>query len=126
LASIDAAELCVVQSKRNVLLSVDRTRRALRATAARPSSLVLVAVVAGIAAFFVARRFRRSVSGAPNSSADSTIRTSGQSLVRTFGAIVGVPVLTFALEFGAAAWNRYRSRVEARMPRASDTGDIAH
>jgi hypothetical protein len=52
LAAINAAELRLLQSKRNVRQSVDRTRSALRAAIARPSTLVLVAVAVGYFGIF--------------------------------------------------------------------------
>lgn len=124
LAAIDAAELRVVQSKRNVRVSVDRTRSALRAAIARPSTLVLVAVVSGIAAFLLSNRLRPSVNSVRNST-DSPIRASSRRLVGTFVSMYGARLLIFALQRGAAAGKRSGSRVNADMPSTSATGATA-
>lgn len=124
LAAINAAESRLVQSKRNVRQSVDRTRSALRAAIARPSTLMLVAVVSGISAFLVSHRPRPSGKSALNS-ADSKIRASSRSLVRTFVAMYGARVLTFALQVGAATQKQNGARDNASMPNTSATGDTA-
>ena len=124
LAAIDAAELRLVQSKHNVRLSVDRTRSALRSAVARPSTLVLVAVVSGIAAFLLSNRLRPSVNSVRNST-DSPIRASSRSLVRTFVSMYGARLLIFALQRGAAAAKQSGSRVTTDMPSTSATGATA-
>ena len=124
LAAINAAELRVVQSKRNVRLSVDRTRSALRAAIARPSTLLLVAVASGIWAFLLSRRVRLSVKSQP-SNADSKSRASIPSLLRTFVSMYGARLLAFALQLGAAAWQRSGSRINANMPSTLATDDTA-
>lgn len=124
LAAINAAELRLVQSKRNVRQSVDRTRSALRAAIALPSTLVLVAVASGISAFLVSHRLRPSIKSLLIS-ADSTIRASSRSLVQTFVSMYGARVLTFALQLGAAVWKQSGSRVNANMRSTLATGDTA-
>lgn len=115
LAAVNAAESRLVQSRRNVRQSADRTRSALRAAIARPSTLVLVAVAAGFSAFLVSHRPRPSVKSVPNS-ADSTIGALSRSLVRTFISMYGARVLTLAFQLGSAAPKQSGSRVNASMP----------
>lgn len=105
LAAINAAELRLLQSKRNVRQSVDRTRSALRAAVVRPSTLVLVALLSGISAFLVSHLLRPAVNSVPNST-DSTIRAPSYSLVRTFVSMYGARVLACALQLGVAAWKQ--------------------
>ena len=124
LAAIDAAELRLVQSKLNVRLSVDRTRSALRAAIARPSTLVLVAVVSGISAFLLLHRRGTAVKSVPNNT-DSTIRAASRSLVGTLVSMYGARVLTLVLQRGAAAAKQSGSRVNADMPSTSATGATA-
>jgi hypothetical protein len=122
LAAINAAELRLLQSKRNVRQSVDRTRSALRAAVVRPSTLVLVALLSGISAFLVSHLLRPAVNSVPNST-DSTIRAPSYSLVRTFVSMYGARVLACALQLGVAAWKQSGSRVNANMPSTSAQGD---
>ena len=56
LATIYAVELRVAQSRRNTLTELRRANAALRSTLARPSTLALVAGVAGIFGFWFERR----------------------------------------------------------------------
>lgn len=124
MAAINAAELCLCQSRRNVRQSMDRTRLALRTALVRPSTLVLVAVASGISAFLVSRRLRPSVESVPNS-VDSGIRVSSRSLVRTFVSLYGARVLTVALQHAAATWKRNGSRIKANMSSTLATDENA-
>jgi hypothetical protein len=121
LAAINAAESRLVESKSNVRESVDRTRSALRAAIARPSTLALVAVASGISGFLFAPRARPSVKSVPKG-ADSTIRATSRSLVRMFISMFGARMLAFALQLGAAAPKQKGSRVNTNMPGTSATG----
>ena len=56
LATIYAVELQIAQSRRNTLTELRRANAALRSTLARPSTLALVAGVAGIFGFWFERR----------------------------------------------------------------------
>lgn len=124
LAAISAAESRLIESKRNFQQSVDRTRSALRAAIARPSTLLLVAVTSGISGFLFAPRARPSVKSAPKS-ADSAISATSRSLVRMLVSMFGARVLTFALQLGAAAGGKSGSRVNANTPNTSATGATA-
>lgn len=124
LAAIDAAELRLLQSKRNVRQSVDRTRSALRAAIARPSTLMLVAVASGISVFLVSRQRCPSVKS-PRDSADSATRAPRRGLVRAFISLYGAQVVAFALHHGAAAWKQRRPRVDSDTPVTSATDNPA-
>ncbi len=115
LAAINAAEARLVESKCNLQKSVDRTRSALHAAIARPSTLVLVAVASSISGFLVAPRARPSVKDMPKG-ADSTIKATSRSLVRMFVSMFGARILTFALQLGAAAPKQGGSHVNTNMP----------
>lgn len=124
LAAIKAAESRLIESKRNVRQSVDRTRLAARAAIARPSTLVLVAVASGISGFLVAHRARPSVQSVPKG-ADSTIRAISRSLVRMFVSIFGARMLAIALQLGVAAGEKCKLRGNVNMPITSATGATA-
>ena len=124
LAAINAAESRLDESRRNLHQSVDRTRSALSAAIARPSTLVLVAVASGISGFLLAPRVRASVKGAPKG-ADSTIKAASRSLGRLFVSMFGAQVLSFALELGATAWAKSGLGGNANMPSASANGAAA-
>ena len=103
LTTVNATELRLIQSKRNVRQSVDRTRSALRTTIKRPSTLVLVAVASGISAYWVSRNFRPSVESLPDN-ADAATNTFSRGLVRTLISLYGAQILASVLQHGAAAW----------------------
>lgn len=120
LAAINAAESRVVESRRNLSQSVDRTRSALSAAITRPSTLVLVAVASGISGFLVGHRPRPAVKSVPKG-ADSTIKATSRRLVRVFVSMFGARVLSFALELGAAVWEKSSLRANANRPSTSAT-----
>ncbi len=122
LAAINAAESRVVQSRGNVRQSVERTRSALRAVIARPSTLVLVTVASGISAFLLTSRRRPSVKSVTKPE-ESKLRASVRGLLRTFVSMYGVRVLTLVLQLGAAARRKNGSPVNANRPSPSPTGD---
>lgn len=102
LAAIHAAELRLIQSRRNVRQGVARTRSALREAVTRPSTLVLVAVAAGVSAFWVSHRPHSSVKSLLIS-VNSKIRGASRHLVRTFVSVYGARLLAFSLQSGATA-----------------------
>ena len=118
LAAIKAAELRLLQSKRNVRQSVDRTGSALRKALVRPSTLVFLAVASGISTYVVSARRCPSIE-----SADSAVKPPRRSFVRTLVSAYGVRVLNFALQHGAAAWKSSGSHVDADTPSTSTTGN---
>ncbi len=121
MAQIIAAESRLVESRRNLHQSVDRTRSALSAALARPSTLALVAVASGISGFLLAPRIRASVKSPPKG-ADSTIKAASRSLWRLFVSMFGAQVLSFALELGATAWAKSGLGGNANMPGAPANG----
>src|SRR5512141_555366 len=96
LAEVDAVELRLLQSKRNVRQSVDRTRSALRTAITRPSTVVFVAVAAGVSAFWVARRRRPSIESLPVGAGSAT-RAARPGFVRTFISRYETQVLAYVL-----------------------------
>ena len=124
LAAIYAAESRLLESRRNLHQSVDRTRSALSAAITRPSTLMLVAIASGISGFLVAPRVRPPVKSVPKG-ADSTIKATSRSLGRMFVSMFGARVLSFALELGATAWAKSGLRANANMPSASANGATA-
>lgn len=101
LAAIDAAELRLIESRRNVRKSLERTRSAVRSTIARPSTLVLVAVASGMSTFLFVHRPRPTAKSPIG--ADSNVRSARSGLLRTFVSLFGARLLTLAFQFGAAA-----------------------
>jgi hypothetical protein len=125
LAEIDVVELRLLQSKRNVRQSVDRTRLALRTAITRPSTLVFVAVAAGISAFWVARRRRPSVESLP-AGPGSAERTARPGVVRTFISRHETQILAYVLQQVTAAWQKRRSYVHSRMAKSPTPTDAAN
>jgi hypothetical protein len=125
LAEIDVVELRLVQSKRNVRQSVDRTRLALRTAITRPSTLVFVAVAAGICAFWVARRRRPSVESLPVGAGSAT-RAARPGVVRTFISRYETQVLAYVLQQVKAAWQKRRSYVHSSMAKTATPPDAAN
>lgn len=102
LEAINAAELRLVQSKQNVRIGVSRTNSALRATLARPSTLVTVALASGISAYLLTTRRRPSEKSVPDR-ADSPPKASIPGFLRTLISMYGLRVLTMLIQLGAAA-----------------------
>lgn len=108
LAEIHAVELRLLQSKRNVRHSVDRTRSAVRTAITRPSTVLFVAVTAGIAAFWFARRRRPSMESAAVGAGSAT-KAARPGVVWTFISRYETPVLAYVLQQVTAAWQKRRS-----------------
>ncbi len=108
-AAIDAVESRLVQSRLGVRQSVERTRSAMRAAIARPTTLALVTLASGVSAFLVSRLLRPGVKGVEKRT-DSPISQSRPGLVRTLVSMYGGAVLTYGLQLGAAAWKHYVAR----------------
>jgi len=100
LAAIEAAELRLIQSKRNIRQSVERTRSSVRTAIARPSTLVLVALASGMSTFLFVHRPRPTAKSPI--AADSNVRSARSGLLRTFVSLFGARLLTLAFQFGAA------------------------
>lgn len=124
LAEIDVVELRLLQSKRNVRRSVDRTRSALRSVIVRPSTVVFVAVAAGISAIWVARRRRPSIESLPVGAGAAT-RASRPGVLRTFIWRHETQVLAFVLQQVTAAWHERRSYVHSGVAKAPSPPDAA-
>lgn len=124
LAAINAAESRLVESRHNLHQNVDRTRSALSAAIARPSTLALVALASGISGFLLAPRVRPPVKSVPKG-ADSAIRATSLSLGRMFISMFGARVLSFAFELGATAWAKSGLGGNANMLGASANGATA-
>lgn len=125
LAEIDVAELRVVQSKRIVRQSVDRTRTAVRQAVTRPSTVALVAVAAGISTFWVARRRRPSIGSSPSRSGiAATAALAG--IVRAFIARYEAQVVAYALQQVKATWQKQRSPVRRTVANAPPPPDAAN
>lgn len=124
LEAINAAELRLVQSRQLVRVGVKRTNSALRATLARPSTLVTVALTSGIFGYMLTPRRRPSVKSA-TILVDSPIKASSPGLLRTLISMYGLRVLTMALELGAAAGKRSAAGVTASPPAPSATTDTS-
>ena len=98
LAAIHAAELRVAQSRQNTRASLHRTRVAARATLARPGTLALIAVGAGLLGFWLARR-SRSPSRRSSPRGESTVATpSAAGLLAAFMMRYGMQHLPFILQ----------------------------
>jgi hypothetical protein len=124
--AIEAAELRLDQSRRNFRQSMESTRATLRAAIARPSTLVVVALVSGVSAFFLTRRRHPSVTSVPNN-AESPSKKSGGGLLRWFVSMYGARVLSFALQRGtdAAAVAQSSGSANANTPGTSPSGTSA-
>ena len=109
LAEIDVVELRLLQSKRNVGQSIDRTRSALRTAITRPSTVVFVTVAAGILAFWVARRRRPSIEALP-ACAGSAARAARPGVVRTLISRYEPQALAYLFQQVTAAWQKRKVR----------------
>jgi hypothetical protein len=125
LAEIDVVESRLLQSKRNVRQGVDRSRSAFHTAITRPSTVVLVAVAAGISAFWVARRRRPSIESLPEG-AGSAARAARPGVVRTFIARYETQVLAYVLQQVTAAWQKRRSHVHSSKAKAPTPPDAAN
>jgi hypothetical protein len=124
LAEINAVELRLLQSNRNLRQSLDRARSALGTAMTRSSTLTLVAVASGLSAFWVARRLRPTVSAFGEGGGSAT-QKSRRGLLRTFIARYGTQVVSLLLQYGTAKWKEQGSRVDSSMPRTSATDATA-
>lgn len=122
LAAINAVELRLFQSRREILQSVDRTHSALRAAVVRPSTLMFVAVASGISSFFVSGRRCSSVESIANG-ASSAVRAPSPGIVRAFVSAYGAQVLGFLLQHVTAAWQQSGARDNADTQDNSATGN---
>lgn len=121
LAAIHAAELRVAQSSRNARDSLRRARVAFRAALARPSTLALVAGVAGLFGFWVARRPQprpQPQSPATASSAGVAATTSAVGLVLAFVVRYGIQRLPFVLQQVWVARQKRAGRSGPAMPKS--------
>ena len=125
LAEIAVVELRLSQSKANVRQSVDRTRAAIRTVITRPSTVVLVAVAAGISAFWVVRRGRPSIECLPEGAGSATT-ADRPGVVRTFIARYQPQVLAYVLQQVTAAWQKRKSCVPSSTAKAQTRPDAAH
>ena len=114
LAEIAVVELRLSQSKVNVRQSVDRGRAAIRTVITLPSTVVLVAVAAGISAFWVVRRGRPSIERLPDGAGSATAAVR-PGVVRTFISRYETQVLAYVLQQVKAAWQKRRSQVHSSM-----------
>jgi hypothetical protein len=109
-AEIDAAERRVVQSRQIAHDRLRGVRAAYRVTLARPSTLMMVMAVAGVAAFCLARPLRRASS-------------SGVVGIATTSSVAGV-VGAFILQYGMRhlpfflrqVWTVWQARVARAAP----------
>jgi len=125
LAAINAVELRLLQSKRNVRQSVVRTRSALRTAITRPSTVVFLSVAAGFSAFWFARPRRPSIESLP-AGAGSAARAARPGIVRTFIARYETQVLAYVLQQVTAAWQKRRSHVHSSKAKARTPPDAAN
>lgn len=124
-AEIDAVELRLLQSRRNVRQSIGRTGSALRAAITRPSTVVLVAVAAGISAFWLVRR-RRPSSAFLSVGAATATRAARPGVVRTFISRHETQLLAYVLQQVTAAWQKRRSYVHSGVARTPSPPDAAN
>ena len=122
-AAIDAAESRLVQSRLEVRQSVERTRSAVRAAMARPSTVALVALASGVSAFLVSHRLRPVFKSAAKR-ADSPTSESTPSLARTLVSMYGAAVLSYLLQHGAVVWKQFVASVSTKTPGTSAAGDF--
>jgi hypothetical protein len=121
LAAIHAAELSVAQARRNTGDSLRRARIALRATLARPSTLALVAGVAGLLGFWLARR-RPQPRATPSSDGAAVNKTtSAAGLVLAFIVRYGMQRLPLILQQLWASRQKRATPVGPNMPKSPDT-----
>jgi hypothetical protein len=91
-----------------------------RTVIAKPSTLVIVALVAGVSAFLFTPRRPRAVKNVP-APAQSTFKESSRSLMRTLISLYGGRLLTIALQFGTAAAKKIQSSDNSELPGTSFT-----
>ncbi len=118
LATIEAAERRVVQSRLITRDRLYRVRVAYRAALARPSTLVLVMATAGVAGFWLTRRRRATAS-----SAGARIATAS-SVAGVVGAFIvqyGMRHLPFFLQ---QVWAAQQARVARAAPELSETAGL--
>jgi len=97
LADIEAAELAVVRARRDARAALGRLNHAVRTSIARPSSLALVAAVAGALGYLAGRPIRR----APQSSSPAeggVAKTSAAALLLGFASRYLMRRLPFMLQ----------------------------
>jgi hypothetical protein len=100
-AAIHAAELKVARSGQEARDGLRRARVALRATLARPSTLVLAAGAAALLGFWLARRPKRQAT--PSSGAGVARTASAAGLVGALLLRYGMQLLPFVLQQVRAA-----------------------
>jgi len=83
-ADIQAAELRVARSRSDTRDSLARVRRAAMTALARPSTLLAVAAVAGLATFFLARRTKPATTASSDGVAVTAAKTSAIGLLLAF------------------------------------------
>jgi hypothetical protein len=120
LAAIDAAELRVAQSKLNTRDSLCRVRVASRAALARPSTLAVVAGVAGLLGFWLARRPQPRATSSSDGVGVATT-TSAAGLVLAFIMRYGTQRLPFIFQQVRRAWQKRAARVGTPVPKSPAT-----
>jgi hypothetical protein len=102
----------VVQAKQNTRDSLCRARTALRATVARPSTLMWVVGAAGVGGFWLSRQRKREAKAAAGGVATAA-KTSALGLVLAFIVRYGKPALPIILRRVQAAQQQRAAQTPA-------------
>ena len=118
-AAIHAAELRIAEASQGTRDSLCRARAALRATLARPSTLALAAVGAGVFGFWFARKSRPRAAARADGAA--VAKTSAAGLALAFIMRYGAQGLPFILEQIKSARGRRAARMGADVSKWTPT-----